>query len=514
MLSTAIIIFRETLEIAMILGVVLAATRGLAKRSAWVFGGLVAGAAGAGLVAFFAESISDALSGMGQEFFNAMILFTAAGVIGFTAIWLRKNARHMMMHLKQVGHDVTAGKMPLYSLSLIIGLAILREGSEIVLFIYGMVLSGQGTTSIVTGASIGFGLGIVVGVMLYYGLLKIPARHVLRITSWLLILLVAGLAAQGVEYLSAAGYFGGLSQQVWDTSWLLSQDSILGKSLHSLIGYTARPSTIQLITYLATLGGLLLAIRIVEREKTHALAAVAVPLALLLVALTAQPAFALDKIYSPVVNKGEVEIEYSGSHSFDAQHSKDNIQGHELEVEYGVTDYWMPGVSFQYEKQPDETAKITTFELESRFQFFPQGENWLDSGLLLAYGFSNLRHTDADTLEAKLLLQKDIGKFTSLANIGLERQVGDHASGGPGYAVLWNNRYRYSEYFQPGIELQSDLGDNRNLSHFKSQSHYVGPAVYGKIVPGLKYEAAWLAGVSDAASGSAARLLLEYEMFF
>src|SRR5262245_23207004 len=99
MLSTAIIIFREMLEIAMILGVVLAATRGMAGRGLWVAGGFTAGCAGAGLVAAFVETISAALSGMGQEIFNASILLIAALFIGWTALWVRKNARTMTSEL-------------------------------------------------------------------------------------------------------------------------------------------------------------------------------------------------------------------------------------------------------------------------------------------------------------------------------------------------------------------------------------------------------------------------------
>ncbi len=127
MLSTAIVIFREALEIALIVGIILAATHGLQGRMKWILGGMAAGSAGAGLVACFAQTISAAASGMGQEFFNAMILFTAALFIGWTVLWMRSHGRAMTLHFKQVGHDVMAGKLPFYSLSLIIALAILRE---------------------------------------------------------------------------------------------------------------------------------------------------------------------------------------------------------------------------------------------------------------------------------------------------------------------------------------------------------------------------------------------------
>jgi high-affinity iron transporter len=266
MLSTAIIIFREVLEIAMILGVVLAATRGLRGRLYWIIGGFAAGIAGASIVALFAKTISEAASGMGQEFFNAMILFTAALVIGWTALWMRNHAREMVTHFRAVGKDVIEGKLPGISLSVVIGLALLREGSEIVLFIYGMVLSGQSTSSIILGSTIGIFLGIIAGTLLYLGLIKMSAKHMLTVTGWLLILLVAGLSLQGAGYLSAAGYFDNLSTPLWNTSWLLSDDDIIGKALHSLIGYTAKPTLIQILFYVSTMALLLGLIKLTSKH--------------------------------------------------------------------------------------------------------------------------------------------------------------------------------------------------------------------------------------------------------
>jgi high-affinity iron transporter len=253
MFTTSLIIYREIVEIAMIVGVILAATRGLQHRMRWIAGGFVTGIAGALLVAIFAQGISTALSGMGQEFFNALVLFTAAIVIGWTAIWLRRNARLLTTHLRNVGQQVSTGHAPLYTLAIIIGLSLLREGSEIVLFIYGMALSGESAQSIIAGCAVGLALGLLTGILLYYGLLKIPARHMLRVTSWLLILLVAGLASQGTGFLTAAGYFNDWSQPVWDSSWLLSEESIPGRALHTLVGYSSHPTPVQLAVYTGTL---------------------------------------------------------------------------------------------------------------------------------------------------------------------------------------------------------------------------------------------------------------------
>lgn len=269
MFSTALIVFREALEIAMILGIVLSATRGLSGRAWWVAGGLCAGLLGSGLVAVFASRISDAADGMGQEIFNAGILFAAALLIGWTVVWMQGHARQMSAQLRKVGHDVVAGALPHYTLSVIVGLAMLRECSEIVLFVYGMVVSGEPVPGIITGSALGLTFGVMVGVMLYYGMLKLPARYALKVTSWILILLVAGLAAQGANFLSAAGYFPNFTSVMWDSSWLVSENGILGRVLHTLVGYSAHPTAIELIFYGATFALLVGLVRFASRHPYH-----------------------------------------------------------------------------------------------------------------------------------------------------------------------------------------------------------------------------------------------------
>jgi len=511
MLSTAIVIFREALEIAVILGAVLAATRGLQNRIFWVLAGLGGGIFGALLVAVFARSISDAVSGMGQEIFNAGILFIAALFIGWTVLWMRKHSREMTAHLRQVGHEVARGKMPFYSLSFIIGLAILREGSEIVLFIYSMALSGQTTASIIMGSIIGFTLGTFAGVLLYYGLIKISAKYMFKVTSWLLILLVAGLASQGAAYLLAAGYFSGLSAQMWDTSWLLSEGSIAGKALHSLIGYSARPSLVQIIFYIGTLGGLVATITLMDKKgKKPAIVALAIGISLSI----CSPAFALDEIYSPRITKGELEIEYNGSRTFDSDHDKNNLQSHELEFQYSPTNYWATAITGAFAREADGNFRMDATSWENQFEFTNPGEYWLDTGLRVSYGFAHGKD-NADGLEVKFLMEKDIGKFINLANIGFDQELWHYAHAGPDFTVLASSRYKYDMMLQPGIELQSDLGTTQDRRRFQDQEYYIGPVIYGQLpsisANNLKYELAYLFGVTDAAANSAARILLEYE---
>lgn len=514
MLSTAIVIFRESLEISLIMGIVLAATRDLPKRMFWIIGGMVAGVAGAGAVAYFADEISNAASGVGQELFNAGILFTAACFIGWTALWMRKHVRGMSAKLRQVGIDVTAGNLPRYSLSAIIALAMLREGSEIVLFVYGMIASGETATAIISGSLLGAILGVAAGVAFYAGLIRMSAKYMLQVTSWILMLLVAGLASQAVGFLTAAGYFDTLARPVWDTSWLLSDGSLLGQALHSLIGYCARPSTIQLLIYALTLGGLVALIAVIDgRARRGTIMAVAGAGLVVAMLIASRPAFAIDKIYSPVVVKGEMELEYNGNRTFDSDPGKDNAQAHEIELGYTPTDRWQTQAVLELERAPGEETRVSAVAWENVLQFWEQGDKWADAGVLFSY-LHGLHHDSADAVEAKLLLEKQSGKFLHRLNIGGNQEVGSNASGGPDFSAQWSSRYRYSPLFEPGFEIQSDFGQDNVLGHFRNQQHYVGPAAYGELIQNIKYEAAFFFGVSDAAARNAARFKLEYEHFF
>ncbi len=226
------------------------------------------------------------------------------------------------------------------------------------------------------------------------------------------------------------------------------------------------------------------------------------------------PAFALDELYSPYAEYRELSLEYSGSRTFDPQPAKNDAQEHQLVLEAGISRRWTVETSAGYVRNPQAETKLNDFEVESRLQLLEPGEYWLDAGILAAYDFSR-QAQQADTLEVKLLLQKDIGRITNLANIGFSTDVGRYsASGGPNYVILWNTRYRYSEYFQPGIEIQNDLGQSNTIRHFKEQEIYAGPSVYGRLFGHLNYQVSYCFGASNAAADSAARVLVEYETYF
>jgi high-affinity iron transporter len=252
MFATAIIVFREVVEAALIISIVVASCRGIAGRGIWVTIGIVAGLAGALVVATFAGAIAGAVSGMGQEIFNACVLFAAVLMLAWHNIWMASHGRQLAKEVGAVGHDVSIGAKPLYAVAVVTGLAVLREGSETALFIYGIMMSGGETSlSLLAGGATGLVAGVALGVLLYFGLLSIPIGRLFTVTNWML--LAAGLAAQGAGFLAQADLLPSLGNELWDTSSFLSDTSVLGRILHTLTGYVAQPSGIQLVFYVTTL---------------------------------------------------------------------------------------------------------------------------------------------------------------------------------------------------------------------------------------------------------------------
>jgi high-affinity iron transporter len=253
-LAALIIVFREVFEAGLIIGIVLAVTGSVPHRNRWIGGGVLAGILAACVVAAFTGALSQLFAGMGQELFNAAILGVAVTMLTWHNVWMAHHGREMAGEMRAVGQAVAEGTKSLLALAVVVGVAVLREGSEVALFLYGIVASEGGSAlSLATGGIIGLALGAAVCLLTYFGLMRIPPRALFTTTTVLITLLAAGMAAQAVAFLERANWLTPLDTVVWDSGWLLSETSIAGRTLHTLIGYTDQPTEMQLLAYLAVL---------------------------------------------------------------------------------------------------------------------------------------------------------------------------------------------------------------------------------------------------------------------
>jgi high-affinity iron transporter len=274
MFVSMIIVFREAMEAGLIVGIILAATEGVARRGRWISGGIGAGIGGASLVAAFAAVLSNAFQGAGQEVFTAAILIFAVVMLSWHILWMSHHAREMAAEMRKVGQAVRLGQQSLAALAVVVAVAVMREGSEVVLFLYGIAAaSDSAPLSLAAGGAAGLVLACAMSWLLYRGLVAIPLHRLFSVTNGLIALLAAGMAGQAAAVLHSADLLPGWGERLWDTSGLLADDSLLGRSLHALVGYSARPSGIQFAAWLATLLVLVIASRTISRPRARMVAA-------------------------------------------------------------------------------------------------------------------------------------------------------------------------------------------------------------------------------------------------
>jgi high-affinity iron transporter len=270
MFGTALIIFRETLEAALIIGIVAAATRDIPGRSRFIWAGVSLGIVGSIIVAAMAEGISGLAQGMGQEIFNASVLGIAVVMLAWHNIWMSSHGRELAANAKAMGKDVASGAKAMSALAIVIALAVLREGAESVLFLSGIALSGESSpASMALGGFAGLAGGVALGYFVFAGLLRIPLKWFFSATSLLVLLLAAGMASQSARFLIQADVLPSLATPLWDMSSVVANESAVGAVLKGLVGYDAAPAGMQVAFFIAVFAAILAGMSWVRRDDSH-----------------------------------------------------------------------------------------------------------------------------------------------------------------------------------------------------------------------------------------------------
>ncbi|WP_367375380.1 FTR1 family protein [Pseudomonas lini] len=270
MFASLLIVFREVLEAGIIIGIVLAATQGIRRRGRFIAAGILAGLVGASLLAVFTEAITHALFGFGQEVLNGVILLIAVLMLGWHNLWMVHHGRELAARLQAAGHAVAAGESSLMAMAIVVAVAVLREGSEIALFLYGVAASTQTSSlSMLVGGLLGIAAGSVLSWLLYRGLVTIPLRRLFSVTSWLVALLAAGMAGRAAALFAGADIIPAWGYELWDTSSFIADGSMSGRVLQALLGYSDRPMGVQLAAWVVTFATLALGSRLIKHRSTR-----------------------------------------------------------------------------------------------------------------------------------------------------------------------------------------------------------------------------------------------------
>lgn len=237
-----LVTFREGLEAALIVGVVLAclARLGARRERRWVWAGAAAavglsGAAGALLAATAARLEGEAL-----EVFEGAAMLAAAGVLTYVIVWMKRQSRQFQTRLRgEVERAVRSGsRLALAGLSFAL---VAREGLETVLFLQAGAAAGTGA-GFGAAAAAGLAAAAVAGALAYTGAVRLPLRLFFGITGAVLVLFAAGMVANGVHALEELGLVPSLLEPVWSTEGLIPSRSAVGQLLAALLGYDATPS--------------------------------------------------------------------------------------------------------------------------------------------------------------------------------------------------------------------------------------------------------------------------------
>jgi len=225
------------------------------------------------------------------------------------------------------------------------------------------------------------------------------------------------------------------------------------------------------------------------------------------------PAYSTHKVYSPIVEKGELELEFRGHRASAPKPAADAEEKSILEIGYGVTDQWFTSLFIELEKEDGKREHEAT-AWENIFQLTEQGKYWLDAGVYLEYEWAT-ESDHADKAEAKILLEKSVDRFVNTMNVIFEREVGSHRSGDTEFGIAWRTKYGYRKYLEPALEIYWEPGDVGDFNRFNDQDLRLGPILTGEWRVGkgeIRYEIGWLTGATDSTPNSTYKWMLEYEL--
>jgi hypothetical protein len=347
----------------------------------------------------------------------------------------------------------------------------------------------------------------------------------------MILLLAAGMASQPAGFLVQADVLPALGNAAWDTSAVLTENSIAGKILHTLIGYVSRPPGVQALLYLSTLIVTAVLMRMFGdsppagktklRDVSHRVVWTAV---VGFIAITTSPVAHADfKVHSPIVEYREFEFEHNGVTTFDKKKSGlSNNQSYTNEIGYGVTPFWQVEIEGETEAPSGTNLRYSATTIENTFQLTPQGEYWADLGFFAEYSHSASRIVSNSTKFGPIVQKEASGFWNSqllhTLNLFVAKDLGHNRSDDTGFSAAWQSRLRLNPLFEPGVEFYTDITDIEKPGKFAEQQHRVGPmfaglyslAPYGKV----KYELGYLFGLTRATENGAVRWRFEYEIAF
>ena len=261
--ATYLITLREAFEAALLLGLVYTYLDKIDAKEhfRWVTLGGALGLVASVAMGVAVTFLSGPLLDLGPDLIGAAVLFGAVVLLSWHAWWMQQHARGIRGEIEE-RIDRARTTQRLWIVALIAFTGVFREGAETVVFLWGIMaetMSAAGWGSLLAGVA-GIVTAGVLGWAIFRGGKTVSLPTFFAITTGLILFLAAGLFSTGLGRLQSLGVLP-MMAPIWDTSFLLSDGSVVGSFLGGLVGYRARPSLIEVsgyITYLLGAGFLVL----------------------------------------------------------------------------------------------------------------------------------------------------------------------------------------------------------------------------------------------------------------
>ena len=261
MLPSFLLSLREGVEAALIVGIVLGALRhfGRTDCARFVWSGVASALAMSVVAAWLLRWLGWSLEGPAEPIFEGTMQFVAAALLTWMVFWMKRQSRHLRSDMtSSVRQAVGAsGRRGVFVLTFV---AVVREGIELALFLTAASLE-SGDAQITLGAGLGLAVAALLGWSLFASTMRLNLRLFFQATGALLILFSAGLIAKGVHEFSEVGWIRAGADPIWSTRAVLSEHSLPGSVLKTLLGYTPVPSLSMVIGYVIYLGVVALGLR-------------------------------------------------------------------------------------------------------------------------------------------------------------------------------------------------------------------------------------------------------------
>lgn len=257
------IVWRESVEAMLVVGILnawMTHNPEAAGGKRWLWGGVAVGLLLAGLLAWGLFAASEAFAAH-QDAFQLTMVLVAAVLIVQMVLWMREHGRTLKRELESgLAANVERGSW--WGVLVLVAIAVAREGSEAVVFLYGMLAGADGAMlwSMAGAGLAGFLLALATFWVLQLGGRVLSWRLFFRVTEVMLLLLAAALFISGVDKLISMDVLPPLVDPLWDSSMLLDDMSPLGGVVSALTGYRAQPALMTVLAYAGywlAIGGLM-----------------------------------------------------------------------------------------------------------------------------------------------------------------------------------------------------------------------------------------------------------------